>query len=153
MKKGFSLVEILVSIAIISILSGIGISTFYASRQRARLEEDVSKIVMAIRRTQNAALAPSKSETGVGETETLYSMGVRINGGNISKFYTTATSPTNKRIYGNSNDLNYSSINPNSVDFEFLVPFADTSGGSIRISNGGFSKIITVTNSGLIKVQ
>ena len=157
MKKGFSLVEILVSIAIITILSGFGIQAFATAQQRARLEEDVATVVQAIRKAQNSALAPSKSETGVSDTDKLCSMGVEINGSNIKQFYTITPSPPtcgSSINYGTSRQLKYSNITPSNIKFEFTIPFANVStGSSITIQNGGLSKTVEVTNSGLIKVQ
>jgi prepilin-type N-terminal cleavage/methylation domain-containing protein len=162
MKKGFSLTEILVSIAIIGILSGVGIQAFVASRQRARLEEDVAKIVQALRKAQNSALAPSRSETGIANNLTLCAIGVNITSSTIQPIYNTVSTidPNNcdsrNWSYGTNAELNYASIDTSSVIF-FDVPFAKTSGGEVELSidNGGnsISKTIEVTNSGLIKVE
>lgn len=155
MQKGFSLVEILVSIAIITILSGFGIQAFATAQQRARLEEDVATVVQAIRKAQNSALAPSKSETGV-ITEKLCSMGVSIDGNNnsIKQFYTITCGSAIDYSPPKTTQLKYSNITPSNINFEFIIPFADVStGGNITIQNGALSKTIEVTDSGLIKVQ
>jgi len=161
MKKGFSLTEILVSIAIIGILSGIGIQAFVVSRQRTRLEEDVAKVVQALRKAQNSALAPSRNETGIAEGSTLCAIGVKIDQTNrtIQPIYQTGTiscSGENPYGTGTTTELNYASINANSV-ITFKIPFAQTSGGGVELSidNGGnsISKTIEVTNTGLIKVE
>lgn len=162
MKKGFSLTEILVSIVIISILSGIGIQGFFASRQRARLEEDVSKVVQALRKAQNSALAPSRSETKVGSNETLCAIIFKMESGNIGLFAGSINNnnPLNRNCnvsnspYLNLDIVKYSSIrfNPsNTIIFD--VPLASTTGGSLSLSLDGVTKTITVTNSGLIKVE
>lgn len=169
MKKGFSLTEILVSIAIIGILSGIGIQAFVASRQRARLEEDVAKVVQALRKAQNSALAPSSSTaTGIGENQKICSIVLRVDKDSktITPYYTVVNNQgvctsvsnaisTNKN-YGSSDKVNYSTINA-STNFIFETPFATTSGGEVELSidNGGnsISKTIEVTDSGLIKVE
>ena len=157
MKKGFSLTEILVSIAIIGILSGIGIQAFVASRQRARLEEDVAKVVQALRKAQNSALAPSRSETGIATGSTLCAIGVKIDQTNrtIQLIYQTGTtSCSGENNYGTATTLNYASINANRV-ITFNIPFAErlSSDQSVTLSLDGVTKTITVTNSGLIKVQ
>jgi len=163
MKKGFSLTEILVSIAIIGILSGIGIQAFVASRQRARLEEDVAKVVQALRKAQNSALAPSRSETGIANGLTLCAIGVKINSSTSARtiqpiYQTGTTSCSGENNYGTATTLNYASIDISSdSSIVFDIPFATTSGGKVELSidNSGnsISKTIEVTNSGLIKVE
>lgn len=157
MKKAFSLTEILVSIAIIGILSGIGIQAFVASRQRAKLEEDVAKVVQALRKAQNSALAPSRSETGA--TTTLCAIGVKITSSTSARtiqpiYQTGTTSCSGENNYGTATTLNYASINANRVII-FNIPFAGrlSSDRSVTLSLDGVTKTITVTNSGLIKVE
>ncbi len=161
MKKGFSLAEILVSISIIGILSGISIEGFMTARDRARLEEDVAKVVQSIRKAQNSALAPSRSETRVPITQKLCSIGVNINASNktIQSIYKTTDllipnqcSDTNYN-YGVATKLNYATIN-SSKAITFDIPFAEReSTDSITLSLDGVIKTITVTNTGLIKVE
>lgn len=162
MKKGFSLVEILVSITIIIIIASFGIQAFATAQQRARLEEDVAIVVQAIRKAQNSALAPSKSETGASDADKLCSMGVEISGSNIRQFYTIILNPSpptcgNAIYYNPTKTLKYSNINPNNIKFEFIIPFADpTSSQTIiltSLSDNNLKKNITLTNSGLIKVK
>lgn len=160
MKKGFSLTEILVSIAIISILSGIGIQAFVASRQRARLEEDVAKVVQALRKAQNAALAPSRSETGIATGSTLCAIGVKITSSTSARtiqpiYQTGTTSCSGENNYGTTaTELNYASIDPLSDSvIVFETPFALTSEKIVKLKLDDLEKTITVTNSGLIKVD
>lgn len=163
MKKGFSLTEILVSVAIIGILSGIGIQAFVASRERGRLEEDVSKVVQAIRKAQNAALAPSRSTaTDIGSNK-ICSIVLRIDSTNntLTPLYTIGGMNSCGGIintYGVGDKLNYSNIDGDGdIDFSFEVPFADTAQKSVTLTMGDgsnrISKTITVTNEGLIKVE
>lgn len=164
MQKGFSLVEMLVSIAIIGILSSVGIQGFVASRERARLEEDVAKVVQAIRQAQNTALAPSRSETidNINSTEVLCSIGVQISSDRyIQPVYTKATNSnscnnTDYIPYDSPYKLNYSTFDidiNNNIYFEFTIPFADTSSKSIILDLGNLSKTISIDSVGLIKVQ
>jgi len=161
MKKGFSLTEILVSIAIIGILSGIGVETFYTSRQRARLEEDVAKVVQALRKAQNSALAPSRSETvGLISTAKLCAIGVNIDAGSktIQSIYKTVDvldpdkCDSNNNPYGTDTTVNYVTTDMVVI---FDIPFAErlSSDSSVILSLDGVTKTITVTDSGLIKVE
>jgi len=159
MKKAFSLTEILVSIAIIGILSGIGIQAFVASRQRARLEEDVAKVVQALRKAQNSALATSRSETGIATGSTLCAIGVKIDQTNrtIQPIYQTGTiSCSGENNYGTATtpELNYASIDSDKT-ITFNIPFAErlSSDSLVILSLGGVTKTITVTDIGLIKVE
>ncbi|MEY2986367.1 MAG: hypothetical protein RJB24_596 [Candidatus Parcubacteria bacterium] len=161
MKKGFSLTEILVSVAIIGILSGVGIEGFIVVRQRARLEEDVAQVVMALRKAQNSALSPSTSETGVPTNQTLCAIIVKIESGTINFYYGSInTLSLNKNCnessspYLNFGEIKYSSISNNSASsIKFDIPFADTTGGQFSLNVDGVTKTIEVTNTGLIKVQ
>jgi prepilin-type N-terminal cleavage/methylation domain-containing protein len=156
MKKGFSLTEILVSIAIIGIISGIGIQTFAISQQRARLEEDVSKVVQAIRKAQNAALAPSRNlATGIGDGDKFCEIIVDFAGENINTQYTKVGTMTLCREggnYGPQDKLKYARFqSTKSINFE--VPFADTQVAVVELELGDLTKKITVTATGLIKVE
>lgn len=157
-KKGFSLVEILVSISIIIILSTIGVQTFYTAQSRSRLEEDISKVLQALRKAQNSALAPSRSETGViSSTDKLCSIGVKVDKTNktIQPIYQLQISPTfcsSEYEYGIYTQLKYASIDADKV-ITFGIPFATSSNSSLELSFGGVTKTIIVTDTGLIKVE
>ena len=160
MKNGFSLVEILVSIAVISIISGFGIQTFAAAQQRARLEEDVAKVVLAIRKAQNSALAPSKSETNIGDN-VICAIKLKIENQEL-KLYAGYVSPggnciTTQDPYLNAGKINYSSIEDGSFsEIEFTIPSADPKSGDldfIKLTNSGISKTINVTAQGLINIK
>jgi type II secretory pathway pseudopilin PulG len=159
MKKAFSLVEILVSISIIIVLSTVGLQTFYISQLESRLDESISQVVMAIRKSQNSALAPSKSETGVSDDDKLCSFGIRIvkSTNIIRNFYTIKENNDlcgSKIFYGKSTKLQYISINEtNDIDFEFNIPFATTGSQLVRLKLNDLEKTVQLTDSGLIKVE
>lgn len=161
MKKGFSLVEILVSVAIITILSTVGVQSFYSSRERSRFEEDVSKVVQALRTAQNSALAPSRSDTGVDDSQELCSIVFKIDDKKLNLYYSSKASNSNSNCstslkpYLNLGEISYSSISTNStiaITFN-IIPFADATPGSIQLNSNNLNKTITVTSEGLINVQ
>ena len=159
MKKGFTLAEILVSISIIIVLSTIGTQTIYTSQRESRLKEDVSQVVAAIRQAQNAALAPSRSETGVSDDDKLCSFGISIvkSTNIIRNFYTIKENNDlcgSKIFYGKSTKLQYITINEaNDIDFEFNIPFATTGSQLVRLKLNDLEKTVQLTDSGLIKVE
>jgi len=169
MKKGFSLIEIIVSVAIIGILSVIGVQVFMSSIRRARFESDVAQVLQALRQSQNDALAPPISEIGISQLDKLCSVGVRITQNitikTIQFIYTDTPSSTpcgggEIQYYNSSITLSHVNIGPDiniNVDtiFEFEPPFAGSAQKDIVLTSldGNISKTITVMSTGLIKVE
>lgn len=158
MKRGFTLVELLVSISIISILSTIGVQIFYEIQNRSRLEEDVSKVTLAVREVQNMSLAPSRSKLGASQYDKICSVGIQLKASdkNIKYFYTTQstanTCSTTINVY-DTLDLSYVSIGSDTT-FEFNIPFADVlRTGSVVLSFNNITKTIELDESGLIKTN
>ena len=165
MKKGFSLIEIIVSVAIIGILSLIGVQVFMSSIRRARFESDVAQVLQAIRQSQNDALAPPISEIfGTGAKAKLCSVGVRITQGTIKTIQPIYTTPSSTVLcgtgltpeyYNSPITLSHVKIDADTT-FEFKPPFADSVVEDIELTSlydDSIKKTITVTEVGLIKVQ
>ena len=166
MKKGLSLIEIIVSVAIIGILSVIGVQVFMSSIRRARFESDVALVLQAIRQSQNDALAPPISEIFGNAPAKLCSVGVSItqNGTikTIQPIYTTPSSTVpcgtglTPEDYNSPITLSHVNIAPTDTKFEFKPPFADSVVEDIELTSlydDSIKKTITVTEVGLIKVQ
>lgn len=167
MQKGFSLIELIVTIAIITILSAIGLSSYLTIQRQSRLEADVILVSSAIRRAQNRALSPSRSEFSIPDTDQICSMGVEFIAPNtIRPFATsgTTTAPCGsssevKRLLPGSSRVTSlaSSRFNNTVELKFIPPFAVNQSGiadlQIRTPDNSLSKTITVTSAGLIKIQ
>ena len=168
MKKGFSLIEIIVSVAIIGILSVIGVQVFMSSIRRARFESDVALVLQAIRQSQNDALAPPISEIfGIDAKAKVCSVGVSITQGTIKTIrplYTTPSSTdltscgnVDTKFYPSSPLITLSHVNiaPTDITFEFEPPFAGSAAKNIVLTSldGNISKTITVMSTGLIKVE
>jgi len=60
-KKGFSLIEVIVVMSIISILSLIGIGAFLAARDDAMINADADQIISRIRDYQNRSMAVAQA--------------------------------------------------------------------------------------------
>ena len=165
MKKGFSLVEIIVSVAIIGILSVVGVQVFMSSIRRARFESDVALVLQAIRQSQNDALSPPISEIFGDSPAKLCSVGVSITQSTIQPIYTTpsGTVPCGTGLtpeyYNSPITLSHVKIDRGAI-FEFKPPFANSVVEDIELNitltslyDNSIKKTITVTEVGLIKVQ
>lgn len=166
MQKGFSLVELIVSVAIISTLSTIGITSYATSQRRARLDTDVLSVYSAIRKAQNRALSPSKSEFSISESDELCSLGVEFQTPNRIRPFAISRSPgpgapcgspSLSRIYRGESTLSTSTFGSN-AEVLFTPPFADNQASGLtniqlRLPDNSLSKTITVTASGLIKTN
>jgi prepilin-type N-terminal cleavage/methylation domain-containing protein len=161
MQKGFSLAEILVSISIISILSGIGIQTYTIAQRSAKLKADVITVTSAIRIAQNRALSPSTGDLGIGANDNLCAMGVAFNNSQKLRFYYKVEQSSgicggSPNYYGTEIILSSANFGASLGEFEFGLPFADnrSTATSLQLELSGVAtKTIIVTNSGLIKVN
>lgn len=162
MQKGFSLVELLVSMFVIGVLSVIGVQSFISTRIRAQFQEDLVNITSVIREVQNTALAPSKETitSGLDDNRLCY-VGVILNGDTIQKFYRTfndagTNCELSQKFYGQQIKLDHVTFE-NPVDFEFSIPFATTPISTrVEIESNNDSVIkkeITVTSYGLIRIN
>jgi prepilin-type N-terminal cleavage/methylation domain-containing protein len=162
MQKGFSLVEILVSISIITIVSGIGVQTYATAQRSAKLKADVITVTSAIRIAQNRALSPSRGDLGMGATDKLCAMGVKFYSQNkLQPYYVVKDGSdvcNDNQNYGAEIILSNANFGTASGEFEFGLPFANnnSSVSSVQLELAGTnisSKKITVTDSGLIKIE
>lgn len=166
MQKGFSMIEILVTVAVIAILSTIGIQTYFAAKSSAQLDADIITITNAIRSAQNKALSPSKN--GLGNpalSRKVCAYGIRFtNTTTLQKYYKYRddnSSPCNKsQDYGTVIRLSQTQVqNPSTIDIEFTIPFGAKANNNdtfidLNLRNDiSVTKRITVTKTGLIQVQ
>ncbi len=168
MQKGFSLVELIVSVAIISTLSTIGITSYASSQRRAQLDADVISVYSAIRKAQNRALSPSKSDFGIAETDELCALGVDFQSPNRIRPFAISRSPGPgapcgssglPKVYRGETLLSTSSFgHTGTIEVLFSPPFAQkqsTGNTNIQIRNSGntLTKTITISSTGLIKTN
>jgi prepilin-type N-terminal cleavage/methylation domain-containing protein len=160
MEKGFSLAEIFVSIAIITILSTIGVQTYATAQRSAKLKADVITVTSAIRQAQNRALSPSRGDlTSIGDGK-LCAMGVSFyDSKKLQSYYVVEGAGgacNGTQNYGAEIVLSVASFGTASGAFEFRLPFATNPFGEKSLPlelSGVATKTITVTSSGLIKVN
>jgi prepilin-type N-terminal cleavage/methylation domain-containing protein len=160
MEKGFSLAEIFVSIAIITILSTIGVQTYATAQRSAKLKADVITVTSAIRQAQNRALSPSTGDLGMGVNDKLCAMGVSFyDSKKLQSYYVVEGAGgacNGTQNYGAEIVLSVASFGNASGAFEFRLPFATNPFGEKSLPlelSGVATKTITVTSSGLIKVN
>lgn len=167
MQKGFSLIELIVTVAIITILSAIGLTSYFTIQRQSRLESDAILVSSAIRRAQNRALSPSRSEFNIPATDQICSMGVEFIAPNRIRPFASSSIATSscgspsevKRFLpGASGDIRLASSRfNNTIELRFTPPFAVNQSGitdlQISTPDNSLSKTITVTDAGLIKIE
>lgn len=165
--KGFTLVELLVSISLIGIISSISLANYAEIRTKAQMEEDVNTVVIALRDAQSKALSPDKSEFGITNGK-LCSVGVGIQETSVDLFVSEDT--RSNADCSSSTDLppyeilalTESQIIGSLYEIEFSTPFGgptivpSTPVATITLQSTSDSDIvrsILVYESGLIDVQ
>lgn len=171
-KKGFTLVELLVSIALISIISGISLANYSDIRTSAQMESDVNTVVIALRDAQSKALSPDKTEFGI--TGKLCSIGVELDT-NVTPnrilpyvvedvSFSQDCSGGTRVYYASATELEKSNlIITDQYQIQFATPFGQTTiipsstsdlvTVGLQSLNGSISRSIDVYSSGLIDVQ
>jgi prepilin-type N-terminal cleavage/methylation domain-containing protein len=165
MQKGFSMIEILVTVAVIAILSTIGIQTYFAAKSSAQLDADIITITNAIRAAQNKALSPSKTGLPNTNNRKICAYGISFTASTFRNYYRylgTTGQCNQEQLYGNTIRLSQTQVqNPLPLlgDIEFTIPFgakANNNPTTINLnlkSDTSVIKSITVTKTGLIQVQ
>lgn len=164
-QRGFTLVEILVVVAITTILTGVGVANYTDIREANRVLSDTNQVMIAIREVQNKALAPNPREiSGFPPGHELCAYGVHfIEGANQVESYYVSSDPavtpcddpsltsferSQGTLLGDPYVLEASEIDLESgidISFWFQTPFAR--GGSDVLTNQGDVFEITVANS------
>lgn len=162
-KKGFTLIEILVVVAITTVLTGVGVANYQDIREVNRVVADTTLGMIAIRDAQNNALAPNPREIpGFPANEQICAYGVYfVEGTNQVETYYVSSDPAVARCGDASISLDYASGTPleqyvfegseinlasgSEISLWFETPFAR--GGSDRLSNTGDTFDVTIANS------
>ena len=166
MKKGFTLVELMVVIAIIALISVIVFANYREGEKQFSLQRSVHKLAQDIRRAQNMAMA-AKEYSGCS-TGYKYGYGIRL---------TTAGAETGHYILFadcNNNEDYDSGEMVEDIEFESGVEIKTLSGdplritftppdptinikpsdpASIQLGTDSQTKTITVNNAGLIETE
>lgn len=155
-SSGFTLIEMLVVVAIVAVLSGAIVTSSFAGQKRYDLARAAQQMSADLRRAQNLALA-GKMQAGVSPT----GYGIYTNGNSYVLFYNLNP---NKEHHGASVDMETIalptnvSLAPTGASVYFVPPDPTTyingaSAGSLTftLTNATYSKNITVYASGRIE--
>lgn len=115
-NKGFSLVEVLVVIAVIGILSGILVINFRESSDINKLQRSAHKVVQGIREAQNMSLSSTEVN---GEVYNYYGV-----------YFNKSSLPTSLYIYASENTVYNSGEEVKTVELEQGVEIDSLSGGN-----------------------
>ncbi len=149
MKKGLTLLEIILVLAVIAIISGILLGAFASFREAGQLTETHSSIIGILKDARSRALA-SKGNSNYGahfeETKTVLFKGSAYSSSDLSN--ETYLLPAGIKISAIS-------LTGGAVDTIFTrLLGTTTASGSITIAsrrNGGQSKTITIFSTGVVK--
>lgn len=82
--KAFSLIEIIVAMAIVVVLSGLGVSKFRDFNTTKKVDKDVDAFIVAIRSAQSLANSQNSSQCGPQ---------ARLKNASIQKYHTNFPTP------------------------------------------------------------
>lgn len=152
MKKGFTLVELLVTLAIITMITGVSVTSFKSYKQRTYFDNAVSTIHGEVMKAQSLSLAPSENCVSqyifASTSQTTYEVRAR---------YDTDCDPnkdTDKRL--DSGSVQGVKMSPNQIEIPFNVKGGGSGGGMVTIKddqNKFPQKNIVVSPTGLIELK
>jgi len=145
-KNGFSLIEIIIVVAILSVLAATVVSGFIAFNKNSTLKNNSEEFVSVVKLAQNQAMS----------SENYSRYGIHIDKDSSPNKYvlfqgdTYNEEATTNQTYNLDNSMEFGDDGLNQVVFERLTGFPDQSGSvSLQIRNEpSKSKTIDITNSG-----
>jgi prepilin-type N-terminal cleavage/methylation domain-containing protein len=150
MKRGFSLIELLIVLAIMGILTGIVLSTFQVYKKSQALDKDVETIVETLRQARSQTLSSQNaSKYGVHITSTAITLFVG------STYSAGSASNQDFSLQVSDAVLSINLVGGGS-DVVFNRLTGDTSqSGSVVISSASISrtKTVTIYSTGLVTVN
>lgn len=147
-QKGFSVVEVLIALAILALLSTIVLSSFLNSRKAQSLSLDADAVAQLIRQARSQTISSrGSSQYGVrfaSTTATLFTGSTYIPGTPTNSIFTVSA----------GNSISAISLSGGGSDIVFSRLSGEASrSGTITLSSVGGSKTITVYATGVVEVQ
>jgi prepilin-type N-terminal cleavage/methylation domain-containing protein len=140
-SKGFTLLEVLLSIALITVLAGVSLPVYYTLFSKNDLDVAKNQVAQSLNR------ASFLSQASVGDT----TWGVKVLEGSVIIFKGTNYSSRDAsydEIYGISSSIIPSGLSE--VVFSRMTGFPGSVGGIILTSANGETKTITINSKGSI---
>lgn len=146
-KRGFTVTEVIMVVALIVIISAISVNVFYSFREKKALDKDVDSIVSTIEKTKNMSLN-RKNDSSYGlyfasSSITVFSGNSHLTGNNILKYdLESIVKISTTSLSFNATEIGFAKVTglPNAT-------------GTIVLSTPSYSKTITVYGTGLIEVK
>ena len=141
-NKGFTLLEIIITISIIIIVSSISMQIYYNLRDKHLIETDADSIISMIEKAKSLSLnRKNDSSYGVAfssSTVTVFSGNTHVSGNDISKY--DLGSILNLSLSSHGSELNFSKLTnlPNAT-------------GTITLNKNSYSKVITIYGTGVVE--
>lgn len=138
--RGFSLIEIIITLAVLSILASISLGAYQLFAVKSELEISAGTVVQALRQAQFSAQAMENDSA----------WGVKFENGKITVFSGTSFGSRDSakdKVLGLAKNINFGSITEvvfNKFSGQVTMP------GSISISNKSGTKTITYNAQGII---
>ncbi|MBA3733347.1 prepilin-type N-terminal cleavage/methylation domain-containing protein [Patescibacteria group bacterium] len=150
LKKGFSIIELLMSLAIIGLLTTIILTSFVSFRKNQSLSKDTETIVETLRQARNQTLSSKNSSN----------YGVHIESSKIVLFtgstYVVNTASNQEFILNSTDNILSITLAGGGSEVVFNRLTGETSqNGTVVVSSAGISKTKTVTiyKTGVIESQ
>jgi prepilin-type N-terminal cleavage/methylation domain-containing protein len=142
-RKGFTLIELVVVIAIIGIVSALMLTALSASRNSSELESSATEVITALREAQNYALTGREISVDCN----LYRMSFNGSDYILKNTGTGAGTCTLLQDYKLKNGVTF--VGSSNVDFE--APHAIKTGAlSVGLTKGGKNYYVCINSAGVI---
>ncbi|MFC1625463.1 Tfp pilus assembly protein FimT/FimU [Patescibacteria group bacterium] len=158
MRKGYTLIEILISLTIISILFGIGYVSFRDFSRRQAIQGASKNIIGDLRLTQELALSgekPSSLNCETSHSLNGYYFRVSVDGNSYSIEAFCTGGVVEKKTVNLAEGLSFSTTSPNPILFKVLGEGTNINGSYATITlnqeNTENTVIVTVGKEGEIK--
>jgi len=163
---GFTLVELVVVLAIVSIITSMAMVNYKASQQQLAIQRSAAKLASDIRRTQEMTLSAREIPNS-----TIYGYGMYFNTGNPNQYIIYADKNGDSSYNGGNEDVEIISFesgveldslspSPLSIFFKPPDPITIISGtenkATIKVhlkSDTGIKKTIEVNKVGMVEIQ